>query len=385
MKKQPISVTMPELKQILARYLDADSGINYAVKILGHPGIGKSDAVKQVALAKNFLFMDTRLAFKENVDLGGFPVPDHESRRMVYYRPRFIPPEAVPEGYGGILWFLDEANRAHPTVIQTLFQIITERVCGEHILPERTCVVLAGNLGEADETVVTEFDDSALDGRLAVFHLRPDAASWLSWAHAEKIHPSVIQYIARFPERLWDEAAIHPNPRGWHQVSQALKLSYGLAFHEALAAHLSAAGDHTLEKVIASLVGPVAADEFILGITVPRSITTSQVLAGDPGSMEEVRQGRLPVEDVLWALSGALTVLRERNLAGGLGAENGLGDLAHFLAFTGLLRADLRVSFFHRLVRQCGVFSQIPAALALIPDPDLAESVGRAFGEVLED
>ncbi len=384
MRKTPITVTMPELKQILARYLDADSGINYAVKILGHPGIGKSDAVKQAASSRNFLFLDTRLAFKENVDLGGFPVPDHETRRMIYYRPRFIPPETVPQGSDGILWFLDEANRAHPTVIQTLFQIITEKTCGEHRLPERCFVVLAGNLGEEDHTVVTEFDDSALDGRLAVFHLKPDAASWLSWAHAEKIHPSVIRYITRFPERLWDEAAVHPNPRGWHQVSQALLLSYGLLTHEALAAHLASAGDRTLAKVAASLVGPVAAEEFLLSISAPRGVTSAEVLAGSPQRMEDLRQGRIPVEDVLWALSGAVSVLREKNLAGGLDPA-GLSDLAHFLAFTGLLRADLRVSLFHRLVRQCGVFSQVPAALALIPDQGLAESVGRAFGKMLED
>ena len=70
MKKTPVIVSMPELKEILGRYLDADSSINYAVKVLGHPGIGKSDAVRQTAREKNFLFLDTRLAFKENIDLG---------------------------------------------------------------------------------------------------------------------------------------------------------------------------------------------------------------------------------------------------------------------------------------------------------------------------
>ena len=28
----------------------------------------------------NYYFIDTRLAFKENVDLGGYPVPDHETQ-----------------------------------------------------------------------------------------------------------------------------------------------------------------------------------------------------------------------------------------------------------------------------------------------------------------
>jgi hypothetical protein len=53
----------------------------------------------------NYWFIDTRLAFKENVDLGGYPVPDHESKQMVYFRPRFIPPAEVPDGYKGYSGF----------------------------------------------------------------------------------------------------------------------------------------------------------------------------------------------------------------------------------------------------------------------------------------
>jgi len=193
MKKSPVKVNVPELKEILSNYLDADSAINYAIKIVGHPGIGKSDIVRQTAYNKNFYFIDTRLAFKENIDLGGYPVPDHDAKKMIYYRPGFIPPESVPDGFDGILWFLDEANRAHPTVIQTLFQIITEKICGEHKLAHKTFIVLAGNLGKSDSTAITGFDDAALEGRLAIFHLKPDAQNWLCWAHKEFIHPlSVI-------------------------------------------------------------------------------------------------------------------------------------------------------------------------------------------------
>ena len=134
MQKRPVDVNAEELAEVLDRYLDAKGSLGYAIKIVGHPGTGKSALVKQAAQRKNLHFIDTRLAFKENIDLGGYPVPDHESRRMIYYRPRFIPPEEVPEGCDGILWFLDEANRAHPTVIQTLFQVITEGRCGEHAL-----------------------------------------------------------------------------------------------------------------------------------------------------------------------------------------------------------------------------------------------------------
>ena len=149
MKKKPIEVAVHELEEILEKYLESDSSINYAVKIIGHPGVGKSAVVKQVSEKINYHFIDTRLAFKENIDLGGYPVPDHDNKQMIYFRPRFIPPEKIPENRDGIVWFLDEANRAHPTVIQTLFQIITEHTCGEHKLAKNTSIVVAGNLGRS--------------------------------------------------------------------------------------------------------------------------------------------------------------------------------------------------------------------------------------------
>ena len=385
MRKEPVDVNIPELKEILENYLDADATINYAIKIVGHPGIGKSDVVRQTAANKNFLFIDTRLAFKENIDLGGYPVPDHDAKRMIYYRPGFIPPERVPEGYDGILWFLDEANRAHPTVIQTLFQIITEKICGEHRLPDRTFIVLAGNLGESDYTHITQFDDAALDGRLAIFHLKPDAENWLQWAHREKIHPSVMRYISQYPDRLWDEAHVHPNPRGWHQVSQAVYLSYGLRTHDALAAYLSSNPSASLEKMINALIGRVASDDFILQITSPRRLTTREILDGDPDRLDDVKNGRISPEDILWALSGALEKLRDISLAGGVNLRpDELPTLANIMAFIGYLRADMRLSFVYLLIKRCAVFTKMPAALNLLEDKKLAAMIEQQVLEMLE-
>jgi hypothetical protein len=384
MRKKPVVVTAPELEEILDRYFDAGSSLNYALKIVGHPGIGKSDIVSQVAKRKHLYFIDTRLAFKENVDLGGYPVPDHQARRMIYYRPHFIPPERVPDGYNGIVWFLDESNRAHPTVIQTLFQIITERTCGEHALPERTSIVLAGNLGEADYTTITDFDDAALDGRLAVFQLKPAARDWLAWAEREEIHPSIIEYITLFPERLWDEENINPNPRGWHQVSRALTWSYGITTTQDLLARLAVERGGTLELIIHSLVGAVAGTDFMAQLTAPRLLTTADVMAGDEGKLAGMADGRIPSEDVLWALSGAVRSLRSMSMRGrGRLAGPDLNGLANALLFIGSARADMRLSFFYLLLRDCGIFTQVPEAIGLIQGEGRRRELLEKFSAII--
>jgi hypothetical protein len=384
MKKNPVMVGVRELESILDQYLEAAPSLNYAIKILGHPGVGKSAVVRQAADRARYLFIDTRLAFKENVDLGGYPVPDHGSKRMIYYRPKFIPPETVPEGYRGVLWFLDEANRAHPTVIQTLFQIITEKTCGEHSLPQQTAIVLAGNLGDADSTTITEFDDSALDGRLAVFQLKPSAPEWLIWAGREGVHPSILRYISAFPERLWDDAMINPNPRGWHQVSQALSLSYRLLDDDALKRHLADNPSDPMTLLIQSLVGNLAGSDFILQVIAPRAITTEEVLAGDNNKLRLLGEGKIPMEDILWAFSGAVARFREIMEQSGedLGDE-AMDRLANTLLFIGSARADMRISFFYLLLRDCGILTQVPAALGRIPDRGRRDEIRSRYEQFL--
>ncbi len=386
MKKTPIEVTINELEEILDRYLDTEEKINYAIKIIGHPGVGKSALVKEVAQRKNFHYIDTRLAFKENIDLGGYPVPDHECKRMIYYRPRFIPPETIPEGCNGVIWFLDESNRAHPTVIQTLFQIITENTCGEHDLPDGTKIILAGNLGENDSTTITEFDDSALDGRLAIFHLKPSVPDWLKWANENNIHHSIMKYISLFPNKLWDEININPNPRGWHQASLAISESYGLSDENELLSHLNNSPDTTLIKLINSLTGNIAGTDFISQITAPREISTDNIIKGDTDSLKKIENNEISTEDMLWAMSGAIDHLKEKNInTNGRLDQDGLIELSNFIRFTGILRSDSRISFFYLLLKECGLFSKIPEAIKIIKDKNERKDLIAKFSRILNN
>jgi hypothetical protein len=383
-KKSASEITVREMTEIVKKYIRGSHNLNFAIKILGHPGVGKSAVVKKIAEEENFYFIDTRLAFKENVDLGGYPVPDHNNKQMIYFRPKFIPPEKVPEGYDGILWFLDESNRAHPTVIQTLFQIITEKRCGEHLLPEKTSIILAGNLGEEDDTTITEFDDSALDGRLAIFHLKPSAEDWLSWAADNNIHPSVIQYISTFPERLWDEKNVNPNPRGWHQVSSALLHGYNLKSHEDLKNFLQNKKDSTLEKLIYSLVGNVAGTDFFMQLLSPRLLSSEDIVMGNEDKLTLLKERKIPAEDILWALNGTIEILNERALlkSGNFDSDD-LLVIGNILKFIGYSRGDIRMAYFFLLVKECGIFSIIPEAIKRIEDASIQNELKSRYGDLL--
>jgi hypothetical protein len=262
--------------------------------------------------------------------------------------------------------------------------VCSSDLCGEHALPKKTAIVLAGNLGEEDHTVITDFDDSALDGRLAIFHLKPSAESWLSWASRSGIHPGIINYITLFPEKIWDEIHIHPNPRGWHQVSQALTLSYGITTEEELRRHLIENPGTSLEKLIMSLIGETVTTDFLTQVTAPREISSAQILEGDSATLDRIKSGNLPSEDLLWAVTGAIQLIREmkiRHHAGDTGPI--LQPLGNLLRCIGFSRADTRFSFFYLLLKECGVFTLIPSALETLACPDEKKELFKRFTDIV--
>lgn len=210
-KKAPVKVNVTELKEILRLYTQSET--TYAIRIDGYPGIGKSDIVNQIAQELSMHFLDTRLAYKDNVDLAGHMIPNKEEKNAIFLKPEDIPTKE------NTIWFFDEFNRImHPTILQTLFQIISNRQCGTHKLPKKVFIVIAGNLGDADNTIVTEFDDSAFDGRTARFLLEPTFEEWLQWADG-KINPIITSFLkgnAEYYERL--------KGRPWAQANETLNL-----------------------------------------------------------------------------------------------------------------------------------------------------------------
>ena len=145
----------------------------------GNPGIAKSAAVKQVCAYIGKLkkrpqkMWDIRLSQKEPTDLGGLPFA--KDGFTAYLPPKFMP----IVGEEGIL-LLDEYNRAERPTQQAAFQLVYDGEFGEYILPKGVSIILAGNLGDEDMTIVNE-SDSAFCNR--VFHLRVTALQkdWEKW------------------------------------------------------------------------------------------------------------------------------------------------------------------------------------------------------------
>jgi hypothetical protein len=93
----------------------------------------------------------------------------------------------------------------------------------------------------------------------------------------------------------------------------------------------------------------------------------------------------VPSEDLLWALAGALSVIREtKEVANGPLPDPGLEKLANFLTFVGCSRSDISISFFYFLIKECGIFTEIPKALKKMNDEALIRELKERFAKLLK-
>jgi hypothetical protein len=92
--------------------------------------------------------------------------------------------------------------------------------------------------------------------------------------------------------------------------------------------------------------------------------------------LQEVKENTIPAEDMLWAVNGAIHTLYNDNVnRNGMPDEVLLKKLSNFLKFISYTRADTRVSFMYALVRDCGLFTQIPDALKHIDNPEERQGI----------
>jgi len=200
-----------------------------SVMLWGPPGIGKSQAVKQLAerlakkTGKDVRVTDVRLLLFNPIDLRGIPTANADKTLAVWLRPQIFDMDES-DGVVNIL-FLDELTAAPQSVQAAAYQITLDRVVGEHKLPENCIVIAAGNR-TTDKSVAFKMP-KALANRLLHIEVKGSFTAWKKWAIPAGIHPKVLgflsfrqDYLNRFDPTVEEYA--FPTPRSWEMVSNLL-------------------------------------------------------------------------------------------------------------------------------------------------------------------
>lgn len=226
-----------------------------SVMLWGAPGIGKSQAVRQIAenisleTGKKTKVTDVRLLLFNPIDLRGIPTANAEKTLAVWLKPKIFDMDES-ENVINIL-FLDEISAAPQSVQAAAYQITLDRVIGEHKLPDNCIVIAAGNR-VTDRSVAFKMP-KALANRLCHIEVEKNSSAWINWAVKNGINERVLGFLSFRVDYLScfdasnDDLAF-ATPRAWEMVSNVLNQV-----------------DSDVEKVyplVAGLIGTGTAIEF---------------------------------------------------------------------------------------------------------------------------
>lgn len=264
-----------------------------SVMLWGPPGIGKSQAVRQIAskiqesTGKEVHITDVRLLLFNPIDLRGIPTSNADKTLAVWLKPQIFQMDDSDRVVN--LLFLDEISAAPPSVQAAAFQITLDRRIGEHVLPEN-CIVMAAGNRITDKSVAFKMP-KALANRLMHIEVESSFPSWRKWAVSTGIHNKVIGFLSFRPSYLMvfqpeNEDTAFPTPRSWEMVSRILN---------------TVSDDiHQIYSFIAGLIGIGTAVEFR---------TWTRVYAELP-RLEDIFQGKMPPlprnTDALYALTASM-------------------------------------------------------------------------------
>lgn len=203
-----------------------------ALMLWGPPGVGKSDAIKEIGeklgetYNKTVNITDVRLLLYTPVDLRGIPTVDENKEFAKWLKPKIFQMNESENVINFLV--LDEITAAPQSVQAAAYQITLDRQIGEHKLPDNCIIIAAGNR-ITDKSVAYSMP-KALCNRMTHLEIRADFNSWKKWALTHGIDARVIGYITYknsalndFDPKSQDQA--FPTPRSWEMVSNYLTIN----------------------------------------------------------------------------------------------------------------------------------------------------------------
>ena len=273
---------------------------NLSVKVLpsvmlwGPPGVGKSQAVRQIAkeieinTEKKAVVTDVRLLLFNPIDLRGIPTSNADKTLAIWLKPQIFQMDDSEDVIN--ILFLDEISAAPQSVQAAAYQITLDRVVGEHKLPDNCIVIAAGNR-VTDKSVAFKMP-KALANRLLHIEVEGNFSSWKRWAISKGINPKVVGFLSFRQNYLMSfesssEDLAFATPRSWEMVSNLL--------------NFVCEDVEKMYSLISGLVGTGVAVEFRTWCSV----------YNDLPDIAEIFEGKMPhvptSTDAMYALTSSMT------------------------------------------------------------------------------
>lgn len=245
----PISIST--FKRTLAYHLETGC----APLILGAPGVGKSQVIKEFCEENGYQLITRMLSQMQPSDFI-IPYVDREQNITHWAIADWL--KEFDELAEKVIIFLDELPAAPHDVQVAAYQLLLDREVAGNKLPDNVHVIAAGNR-VSDGAISSDMGTAAAD-RLSIFNIKVNPDEWLEWAEAAGVHPYIMAYIKVEPGQLNDEDnfedIVRVSPRSWATLSKYLYV------HEKQANP----DPELLKPILESRIGKVGAANFFAKI-----------------------------------------------------------------------------------------------------------------------
>lgn len=223
MERLIMGMNINEMKVLVKKLLKT----NRVPALRGVKGIGKTEAIKQIADELGIGYQAIYASSLEGADFMGLVVKDLDAGVTRYLAPEFLPTDkAVEKGLfpqEGIL-VLEEFNRADTQTIHALYPLLLEKKINNHKIAEGWKILVAMNPDNMKYTT-NSLDNAALD-RITIIDLEANFDVFAKYMiESGKANDSVMYFLAEYKElfcvdELTDNMEKSPSPRGWSAVSE---------------------------------------------------------------------------------------------------------------------------------------------------------------------
>lgn len=226
-----VGKAVEKFSKAYSKIINSGAGIKSfpSVMLWGPPGIGKSQAIRQMAkeieinTGKKVSVTDVRLLLFNPIDLRGIPTSNEDKTLAVWLKPKIFQMDESKDVVN--ILFLDEISAAPQSVQAAAYQITLDRTVGEHSLPDNCIVIAAGNR-TTDKSVAYKMP-KALANRMLHVEITDGFEPWLEWAVRSGINEKVIGFLSFKPAELMrfdpsSESLAFATPRSWEMVSNIL-------------------------------------------------------------------------------------------------------------------------------------------------------------------
>jgi len=320
--KNYFTVTPGEMIRLFIDMYKGDFTKQPTKMLWGQPGVGKSQAVQQLAKRleaetdKKVEVHLVSLLLMNPIDLRGIPskaVDENGKEVTRWLQPEIFQMDDSPEKIH--ILFLDEISAAVPSVQAAAYQIALDKRIGEFNLPKNCFVLCAGN--RVTDKAVAYTMPKPLANRMTHFEVVSNIDDWKTWAYQNSIESLIIGYLDSQPDDLNDfnsdnDDVAFATPRSWEMVDTYCKtvglenLLKDVNIAEKNKDHDSVAHRkmNSLFKLIAGSVGMGIALKFRTYLKVYRFLPKFEDIAsGKVTTVDKAFADRL---DILHALSAMI-------------------------------------------------------------------------------